>query len=165
MFKIEIGDFCLNRTMEHIQLSVPPRLPVEHVGSQVPVLRLNERVSHPVVVHGLAVAKGRDANLLPSVVPEDARHEKARELVEAQLPVLEVVERSWGTREDGERAKTHQAEGKADGGHAALGRKKVLLVEEVAIGRSNNLVGSVVIVVGVQSVEVEGSLDLPEPVS
>ena len=151
--------------MEHIQLSVPLRLPVEHEGSQVPVLRLNERVSHPVVVHGLAVAKGSDANLLPGVVPEHARREKARELIEAQLSVLEVVERSWGTREDGERAQTDQTEGKADGGHAALGRKKVLLVEEVAIGRSNNLVGGIVIVAGVHCVEVEGRLDLPEPVS
>ena len=127
------------------------------------VLRLNERVSHPVVVHGLVVTEGKGSDSLSSDVTESRHSSENGPLGESELSVLEVVKHTGvhsasSTGSSGGHTKLNHK-----GDHTSLSLKELGLVHEESIGLVDDLIGSIVggvrvlestVVVGVDDSEV-----------
>ena len=127
------------------------------------VLGLNERVSHPVVVHGLVVSESHSSNSLSSDVTESRHSSEDGPLGESELSVLEVVKHTGVHSASSTGSSDSHTELEHKGNHTSLSLEELGLAHEVSIGSIDDLIGSIVggvrvlestVVVGVDDSEV-----------
>ena len=119
-------------------------LVAEDGTANVPVLCLHERVGHPVVVVGGRVAKGLDAHLLTDAAASEGSATEHAPLHGAELATAEVSSHAGSAEKHGSEAGTSETHGEAEGAPAASGLEELLLREEEAVRRLNDLIGSVI---------------------
>ena len=115
------------------------------------VLRLDVGVCNPVVLVLVDIAKQEDAEVLASLSSSERGGAEQSPLTEVHVAVLEMAEEAWISSKQTQEASSRKTSGESNVAPAAFSLEVFLLVKQVGIRGSNNLIGS--IVSGVASLE------------
>ena len=115
------------------------------------VLRLDVGVCNPVVLVLVDIAKQEDAEVLASLSSSESGGAEQSPLTEVHVAVLEMAEEAWISSKQTQEASSRKTSGESNVAPAAFSLEVFLLVQQVGIRGSNNLIGS--IVGGVASLE------------
>ena len=150
-----VNKICLNKLIS----SVVRGSRGEDVSAFKSVLRLNESVSHPVVMHGLAVSESHGTDSLSSHVASSRASSENGPFLESELSVLEVSEHAGvhGTSSSGSTNSKTELEHKGDA--ATFSLEESGLAHEVSIGLLDNLISGIVVGVSDLVVSVEVGVD------
>ena len=116
----------------------------ESGAADEPVLRLHERVRHPVVVVALRVAESLDAHLGADEATSEGSTADLGPLHGAELSAAEVRSETGSAHEHGGRSSSSESHSGSESAPATLSLKELFLAEEEAVGRLHNLVSGVV---------------------
>jgi hypothetical protein len=120
------------------------RLVRENAATFESVLSLHKGVTHPMVAYFLRVSEDYWAKHGSTAVPEEAGGAKADPLVKGHATGAEVSCGAGRSSKDGQSSEGGGCKGKANGAVSTLSLEEVVLAEDVAVRRGDNLISSVV---------------------
>ena len=114
------------------------------ISLEVPVLALDKRVGHPVVIVSGRVSEEHDTSLVAKEASSEGSSSNLAPLKHFELTTAEMGSHTWSHHKNGSSTETSERHSQTESGPATFSFEKLLLAKEETIWRLDDLIGSLV---------------------